>query len=529
MRYFHFHYIVLVFASLFLLFQTTSAQDTVSVYNADKPITPEDVAFVMKIFDGQPVATVISKAEGFINTGKDSLQRAVIAAAMYDYYESSKIMGYEEVALYIADNYFLNHLYKCPDDDKYMMMRLFAEFNRASMIGLQAPEMLLSDINGSYVSIRSDKSTYKILFFYDDECPTCIRQAPILMEYLQGVNDIEITLFRIYTQKDRDKWTRYVSNLSSRYTLPQCIRVVDVWDPEILSDFPKLYGVVSTPQIFVLDYQNKIIGRRLTPKAVSQLIDIYQNQATDQELLFDSVFPSARNYDEVKQSVDAFFKDTQSDPDNFHETFYSLYQYLKNSNDYNLQMGAAYLGKEYIVSVPKMWEGVTFTPTGRTHGSTIRGTYSSVNDFVKETEVAIDLFWRNPLGEPVADLHLFTPDKKPFSIYDANGKYTVLYFYSMNCPVCDAATEEMRKIYDKYASKGIEFITIYVGSDKKWKKYIKDGNFAWISLQDKNGQSGMFQKYNLSSVPVIYLLDKDKRALAKDLNPLTLEQILEVL
>lgn len=62
--------------------------------------------------------------------------------------------------------------------------------------------------------------------------------------------------------------------------------------------------------------------------------------------------------------------------------------------------------------MPEMWETVTFTNVGETHGSVIRADFDSPADFIDQTALAVLMFYRNPLGEPAEDLELRTLKNK---------------------------------------------------------------------------------------------------------------------
>ena len=146
--------------------------------------------------------------------------------------------------------------------------------------------------------------------------------------------------------------------------------------------------------------------------------------------------------------------------------------------------------------------------------------------------MAVELFYRNQLGKPAANLYLSLPDKSSFSIYDGNAKYTVLYFYNMDCALCEAVSGQMKPIYDEFRDKGVEVMAIYTGSSKKrkeWTKYIASQGFEWTNLYDKKDSQEMFAKYNLAGVPAIYLLDEEKNTIAKDITPKMLNEILNYL
>lgn len=529
----------LLLSAAFLLTaaQAASAQTAVETPAADtaaagKGLSQEDINLVMSVFDGQQPYEIISRADAFIHTGKTPEETARIAWYIYNYYRSSNIMGYDEIAIYIADSYFLNKRYTLPDESAMMEMRLFAETNRNSLIGMKAPSLTLQDPAGTEIRIPDGDQDYSVLYFYDDECPGCVRTTPALMQYMiRNSAGINFTIYMVYTQNDRERWMDYIQKAVQPFTLPANVRTVHLWDPDMTSDFVTKYGVISTPKLFLLDRNGNIIGRELTPTALGQVVDVHESQLNPTEMIFEQIFtPLANTTDTtlITKEIDTFFEDSKDNPDFFHELFYTLYQYLRTSTAYPLQQGAAYLANKYIASMPELWETVTFTDKGETSGSVIRADFKSPQDFIDQTALAVLMFYRNPLDKPVTDLELRTPKNKKMRIYDVpEAEYTVLYFYSMDCGLCNAVTEELGKMYRQYSPSEVQFIAVYTGRDRSWKKYIKENDPGWINLWDQKRTSGMFDKYDLMDVPAIYLLDSEKKTVAKDINPDVLGALLE--
>lgn len=494
-------------------------------------MTQEDINMVMSVFDGLQPYEIIGKVDGFIMTGKNGEEIAQIAYFMYRYYRDSRIMGYDEIAIYVADNYFLNGKYNLPDEEARLEMRLFADANRRSLIGMRASVMTMQDPAGNDIRFPEGEQDYSILYFYDDECPACQRMAPALMQYLTRCDkDINVTVYMVYTQDDRERWMDYVAKVIHPFNLPDNVTLVNLWDPEMKSDFLTAYGVISTPKLFLVDRNGAIIGRELTPTALSQVVELNESQMTATEELFEQIFlPMANTADttEIVETIDMFFEDSKDNPDFFHEIFYELYQYLKASPSYTLQQGAAYLANKYIAGMPELWETVEFTDKGVSHGSVIRADYQSVKDFIDQTALAVLMFYRNPLDKPVTDLTLRTLNNKKQSVYDLKARYTVLYFYDMNCALCNAVSDAVDKIQRRYDPSEVCVAAIYTGKDGKWKRYVKEQDRAWVDLWDRKRESGMFDKYDLMDVPAIYLLDENKVTLAKDINPDVLSALLE--
>lgn len=526
-------FVTALFLSVLLAFgtseQANAQTDTLGVTPSE--MTQEDINLVMSVFDGQQPSDIISRADAFISTGKTPEERARLAYYIYRYYRESKIMGYDEIAVYVADAYFIKGGYTLPDADAVMEMKLFAQTNRLSLIGMRAPGLTLEDPTGNKVELANGNQDYTVLYFYDDECASCIRTTPALMQYLiRNTEGLNFTVYMIYTQDDRERWMNYVQKAVHPFKVPDNVNIVHLWDPEMTSDFVTKYGVISTPKMFLLNRQGIIVGRDLTPAALSQVVDVQESILTPTEMIFERIFtPIANTADTtlVTKEIDTFFEDSKDNPEFFHELFYTLYQYLKTSASYTLQQGAAYLANKYIAGMPELWETVTFTTTGETKGSVIRADFSSPEDFIDQTALAVLMFYRNPLDRPVADLELRTPKNKKFRIYDVKSRYTVLYFYNTDCALCRGVTKDLAEMYAEYGRDEMEIVAIYTGRDNKWKNYLKENDPGWINLWDRKRASGMFDKYDLIDVPAIYLLDENKNTLAKDINPDVLSVLLE--
>ena len=526
-------FVTAFFLSVLLAFgtseQANAQTDTLGVTPSE--MTQEDINLVMSVFDGQQPSDIISRADAFISTGKTPEERARLAYYIYRYYRESKIMGYDEIAVYVADAYFIKGGYTLPDTDAVMEMKLFAQTNRLSLIGMRAPGLTLEDPAGNKVELANGNQDYTVLYFYDDECASCIRTTPALMQYLiRNTEGLNFTVYMIYTQDDRERWMNYLQKAVHPFKVPDNVNIVHLWDTEMTSDFVTKYGVISTPKMFLLNRQGIIVGRDLTPAALSQVVDVQESILTPTEMIFERIFtPIANTADTtlVTKEIDTFFEDSKDNPEFFHELFYTLYQYLKTSASYTLQQGAAYLANKYIAGMPELWETVTFTTTGETKGSVIRADFSSPEDFIDQTALAVLMFYRNPLDRPVADLELRTPKNKKFRIYDVKSRYTVLYFYNTDCALCRGVTKDLAEMYAEYGRDEMEIVAIYTGRDNKWKNYLKENNPGWINLWDRKRASGMFDKYDLIDVPAIYLLDENKNTLAKDINPDVLSVLLE--
>jgi len=121
------------------------------------------------------------------------------------------------------------------------------------------------------------------------------------------------------------------------------------------------------------------------------------------------------------------------------------------------------------------------------------------------------------------------PDEtgKTHTLYGVQAPVTMLVFYS---PLCEQCKETMPKIYQTYldySPKGIKAIAL--NTDKHhgyWKKFVSQQNWEWLDLASPNGLEDLEKQFAAVNLPVIYLLDKDKRIVAKRVRPDKLGEVL---
>ena len=204
-----------------------------------------------------------------IETATDSLVRQFVAVKVYDHYLSSPVMGAEAVAIHVLDKWFLDGSVKMYDDVDLLHARIFADFNRQSLIGEKAPELSLLTYDDEPVSLFSAPSEkYSVLYFYDTGCAKCKLENIRLTEAFKE-KSYPVEFHAVYAGDNKDQWKEYQD---SKFNF-EGVTVTHLWDPEIDSDFQRKYGVMQTPRMFLVSPDGTIVGRGLDTDALMQLLE----------------------------------------------------------------------------------------------------------------------------------------------------------------------------------------------------------------------------------------------------------------
>ncbi len=129
------------------------------------------------------------------------------------------------------------------------------------------------------------------------------------------------------------------------------------------------------------------------------------------------------------------------------------------------------------------------------------------------------VFYReNQIGMKAPQIHFIDTLNQPRNLYSINADYLILYFYSPTCGHCKKKTPVLKEIYDKLDGKA-EVAAVCTDSDvEKWKKFVRDLELSWYNFGDPKNQSNFRVQYNVRSTPQLYILDKDKKIIAKRLD-----------
>lgn len=136
----------------------------------------------------------------------------------------------------------------------------------------------------------------------------------------------------------------------------------------------------------------------------------------------------------------------------------------------------------------------------------------------------------NLIGLIAPRLNLIDTAGNFIDMHSIDSEYTLLLFWDYKCGHCKKQMPAYLKLYEKYQEKGLEIYAICTKIEvDKLKEYIDENNIPWLNVYDPYNMSNFRMNYDIYSTPTSYLLDKDKKIIAKRLGAEQLEQIMEQL
>lgn len=434
-----------------------------------------------------------TECDFIIEAADDSLVRQYVALTVYDHYLTSRYMGAESVAIHILDKWFIPGLIKMQDEIDLINAKIYADFNRQSLIGEKAPELTMQDIDGQELSLTfDDGGRYSVIYFYDTDCAKCRMEAILLRSVLEE-GDYPIDFYTVYSGDNRSAWEKYVSERLN-YEL-NVTEMTHLWDPELDSDFQRKYGVLQTPRMYLIAPDGTIVGRGLDSQALQTMLDeafrdVQLNYGTEESArLFDNVLTSSDDLssvsaERVRNLVDYIGEGTlpKGDTVMFRQLSGDLLYYLATRSGEGVKEGLGYLVEKNILSRQDVW---------KTEDDSLK-----VIGFAQITD---DLLSKSPKGSPVADItvegEMITARNSKIcrkNLKKLRGSSNFIIFYTDGCEICRAEKEAVRRI---------------IMQNRNTRAFLV--NVDEVLASDPRLADKLFDNFDLSSLP--YIIETDRK------------------
>jgi thiol-disulfide isomerase/thioredoxin len=188
-----------------------------------------------------------------------------------------------------------------------------------------------------------------------------------------------------------------------------------------------------------------------------------------------------------------------------------------------------------------MWEDAIFVHLFEKYFSQKKYTWLNEQGRKTITERAYSLM-ANIMGTPASDILLPDTAGKTTGLYDLKDDYTVVVFWDPTCGHCKEVLPKLDSFYQaKWKAAGLKMYAVAKetdGTKKDWLSFITDHhlqewtNVYYSKADDKTrtdaGIPGYSQLYDVLTFPTLYLLDKDKRIVAKKLTYQQIDEVLDI-
>lgn len=127
---------------------------------------------------------------------------------------------------------------------------------------------------------------------------------------------------------------------------------------------------------------------------------------------------------------------------------------------------------------------------------------------------------KNRPGDTAADFVYTLASGRTGRMSDLRNDWLILFFNNPGCPACRDIMDELAQspvIEDMIAAGKLQVLAVYPDEDlTEWVKYGESFPRTWIYGRDASQTIRDEELYDLRAIPTVYLLDKNKQVVFKD-------------
>ena len=191
-----------------------------------------------------------------------------VSVFLFNHFRTSEIMGHDAVMVKLADDIYLSGKADWVTKEFKDDLRKQVELIRPNLIGKRAHNLVMDSYKGIFVSLDDIEKEFTILYFWEPDCGHCKEATPKLKTYYEKVKSNNIEIFAVCTTSDKEKWSKYIDENKLTW--------INGWDPERKSHFDYYFNVQSTPMVYILDKDKKIIAKKIGVENIESFIDNYR-------------------------------------------------------------------------------------------------------------------------------------------------------------------------------------------------------------------------------------------------------------
>ncbi|MEI6683597.1 MAG: thioredoxin-like domain-containing protein [Bacteroidota bacterium] len=129
----------------------------------------------------------------------------------------------------------------------------------------------------------------------------------------------------------------------------------------------------------------------------------------------------------------------------------------------------------------------------------------------------LETFKKISIGKTAPEISVPDNNGKPVKMTGINSEYTLVVFWSSECPHCTAMMPKLKEYYEKQKPKRFEVLSVSIDTSRvAWTRFLREQKLPWINVSDLKGFNGKpADDFNIYATPTMFLLDRQKKIVAK--------------
>lgn len=180
----------------------------------------------------------------------------------------SKMVGMDAVYVHLVENYYKKGLATWTDEETMKKIVDNSDVLKPLLIGKTAPNINLQKRDGSSIALHDVKAKYTVLYFWRYDCSHCKKSTPDMKTFYDKFKDKGVELMAVcvkFTDEVKGCWEYIDEN-----EIGDWLHAVD---PYNRSKYSAIYDIKSTPQLYILDENKKILSKKIGAEQLEEVMN----------------------------------------------------------------------------------------------------------------------------------------------------------------------------------------------------------------------------------------------------------------
>ena len=222
----------------------------------------------------QQVDSLTKEADFLVaKAGNNQPMKTYLIWYLTSQYERPKVLGTDGLFIHMVEKYWLTR--QMPNIDSTTMKSVMERVQVLKPLQVGRPFVmpLVGDTLARPLAYKATPTAdYTVLFFYAPHCGHCREAAPKLKKFTDSPAGKRVNVVAIAIEDATDEWKKFIREFKLQSWQ-------NGYDHAQQIDFRRQYDVATTPTVYVLDRNRKIIARGLPAEQVEDFIGFTTRQA----------------------------------------------------------------------------------------------------------------------------------------------------------------------------------------------------------------------------------------------------------
>ncbi|MBK9272284.1 MAG: redoxin domain-containing protein [Saprospiraceae bacterium] len=191
-----------------------------------------------------------------------------ILSTWLTHYANSKYVGMDAVYVHLVDNYYSKGMAYWLDEELLAKMMSDAKTLKPLLLDQIAPDITVYKQDGTPVRLHKIQSEYTILYIWAPDCGHCKSSMPHLIKFYENYKDKGVEVLALCSKVGEDEKTCWEGVQSLHME-----SLVNTSDPFHRSKFRLTYDVKTTPVVYILDKNKKILTKKISAEQLPEVME----------------------------------------------------------------------------------------------------------------------------------------------------------------------------------------------------------------------------------------------------------------